>query len=455
MNILILSPFLPWPLDQGGKIRIYNIIKNLAPVHTITLAAIVDDRNRGDVSPLHQLCDEVILVERPARLWPDRLAFFSGHDPYNIIRYRSADMRRELKQLLSRKKFDLVQIEFSMMWQYADLFADIPVVLDAHNIEHHNVRQIGSAAQSQLWRTLYRLEEKRLRAMEERAWRECALCFTVSEREREEIAKFTVKPAKVITAPNGVDPERFSYRPRENAGRKILFLGGMDYTPNLDAASWFLNDIFPLILRQEPETKLLMVGRELWRIGVQGSGIGIRKSEGREQGTGNWGQESEKSRNKNPGFADTRSPVPDPVSIEFHENVAEVLPWFYEADVLVVPLRQGAGTRIKVLEAMAAGLPVVSTSKGCEGIAARDGEHLLAADSAEDFAVATVKVFRDAALGRHLANAARLLVEERYTWESTVAAMEQGYKKISDTWKAGNRNTGYGICNTPNRGSRL
>ena len=154
MNILVLSPFLPYPLDQGGKIRVYNLIANLAKVHTITLAAFVDDRRAADVAPLRQLCAEVVLVERPARLWPDRLAFFTGRDPYNVIRYSSAAMRRELMLLLQRQTFDLVQVEFPMMWQYADILAPIPVVLDAHNIEHKNVRQIGDAHTSPLWRNV-------------------------------------------------------------------------------------------------------------------------------------------------------------------------------------------------------------------------------------------------------------------------------------------------------------
>jgi polysaccharide biosynthesis protein PslH len=386
MNILVLSPFLPYPLDQGGKIRVYNLIANLAKAHTITLAALVDDRRAADAGHLRQLCAEVILVERPARLWPDRLAFFTGSAPYNVIRYSSAAMRRELKFLLQRQTFDLVQVEFPMMWQYADIFTNIPVVLDAHNIEYKNVRQIGDAHTSPLWRGLYRLEERRLRRVEERAWRECARCFAVSDAERDEIAAFTGDPAKVVTVPNGVDPERFAFRPKERGGRDILFLGGMDYAPNLDAARWFLTEIFPLILKQEPQARLLLVGRELGRLGEL------------------------------------------PAGVERHESVAEVLPWFYTADLLAVPLRQGAGTRIKVLEAFAAGLPVVATAKGCEGIDARDGEHFMLGDSPTHFAAAVTRVLADGALAQKLSENGRRLAQEKYAWESIVADMGKCYE---------------------------
>ena len=354
------------------------------------LAAIVDDRAAADLGPLQELCEEVVLVERPAKLWPDRLAFFSGRAPYNVTRYRSADMRRALKELLGRRHFDLVQIEFTMMWQYADLFPTTPVTLDAHNIEHKNVQQIGTSATSQLWRQLYLIEEKRLRRVEERAWRECRLCFAVSEKERDEIAGFVGNSTKVITAANGVDTERFQYRPRAHSGKRILFLGGMDYIPNLDAAGHFLSEVFPLIRREEPEARVLMVGGGLGKL----------------------------------------SDLAGLPGVECHESVPEVLPWFYQADLLAVALRQGAGTRIKVLEAFAAGLPVVSTSKGCEGIRGQNGRELLVADTPHDFAAAALKILKDPEVGRSLAQSARSLVEERYTWESAAGIMDQSYRRL-------------------------
>lgn len=387
MNILVLAPFLPYPLDQGGKIRIFNIIKNLSSSHAITLAALVDDTRKMDLGPLKELCDEVIVVERRARLWPDRIAFFSGRLPYNVIRYHSTTFERALQELLQRKRFDLVQVEFSMMWQYARLFKDTAVVLDAHNIEYRNVQQIGNARSSVLWRMMYRLEVQRLRNVEERAFVECSLCFAVSEKERDAIVGICGNGAKVVAAVNGVDPDRFVFRLREKPQKKILFLGGMDYLPNLDAATYFLTEVLPLVRREEPDAKVLVVGRELGRLGelVQLPGV------------------------------------------EVHESVPEVLPWFYEADVLAVPLRQGAGTRIKVLEAMAAGLPVVATSKGCEGITVQSGSELLIADSPEAFANDLLEILNKPELGRTLAENARELVLRKYTWNEAANVMSAAY----------------------------
>src|SRR5208282_4382115 len=155
------------------------------------------------------------------------------------------------------------------------------------------------------------------------------------------IASAIGRTDKVVIVPNGVDLDRFEFMPKNSTGGRILFLGGMDYIPNLDSAEYFLTDIFPLIRSHLPEAKLSIVGRDLVKINK------TRPSE----------------------------------SIEFHENVADIVPYFRGSDVLVVPLRMGAGTRIKILEAMASGLPVVTTSKGCEGIEVKHGRHLLIADS--------------------------------------------------------------------------
>lgn len=391
MNILIIAPFLPYPLDQGGKIRIFNIIKNLSSSHSVTLAAIVDNLEDADTGPLKDLCSKVLLFERPALLWSDRVAFFTSTSPYNVIRYRSATMRKQLKLLHQTKKFDVVQIEFSMMWQYAALFPTSPVVLDAHNIEYKNVQQIGQSVTSPLWRLLYFIERKRLQAVEELAWRESAICFTVSDKERAEIATSIGSSEKAVAAANGVDPERFAFLPKRKNQKKILLLGGMDYAPNLDAATYFLRDVFPIIRRDEPEASLLLVGRELSKL-------------------------------------DNLAELP---GVECHESVPEVLPWFYEADLLAVPLRQGAGTRIKVLEAMAAGLPVVTTSKGCEGIEVTHGNEILIAEGPEEFAAAVLQVIRTPDLGKQLAHSARKLVIEKYTWASATEIMCQQYRNLA------------------------
>lgn len=389
MNILILSPFIPYPLDQGGKIRVFNLVRHLCRSHRVTLACL-SDATMPVLGPLPDLCDEVIIVERKTDFARDFCRSIAHGIPFNCTRYSSEAFKTVLLNLKAKRTFDIVQIEFSMLWQYAALFDGVPVTLDAHNIEYRNVQEIGREAKGPIKRWLYKLEAKKLKTEEAAAWRKCAFCFAVSDNECEEIRQTIGENTKIISAPNGVDPERFTFAPRTRAYKRILLLGGMDYIPNLDATRYFLKEIFPEVRRKEPDAKVLMVGRELSRLGQDVLVSGV----------------------------------------ECHENVPDVLPWFYEADILAVPLRQGAGTRIKILEAMSAGLPVVSTAKGCEGIKGLSERDLLVANTREEFISSTVRLMKDPELRLKLAMKANQLVMEKYTWAKTAGIIDRCYRRL-------------------------
>lgn len=384
MNILIFSPFLPWPLTSGGKIRIFNILKQLSLRHNITLACL-DENDVTDYGDLKDYCSEIICITKKPNPTRDLIRFLAGSEPYNFIRFRSDVFRNAIKNLLSRNNFDLVQIELSLMWQYADLFHNIPIILNTQNIEYEIVKQIGATSRNPIRKLLYSIETYKLRRGEERAWRECALCLAVSEGEQNSIAACVDDDSKVMTIPNGVDLEKFTFFHEPAAKKQLLFLGGMDYLPNSDAAHYFLKDIFPLIQAIEPDVILDFVGRNFHALRKRFSGSGVR----------------------------------------FNENVPQVIPWFRQVALLVVPLRMGAGSRLKILEAMAAGVPIVSTSKGCEGIAVENGRHVLVADSPDEFSNAVIRVLNDKGLAKKLATTARLLVEERYSWEKIIQPLEK------------------------------
>ena len=186
------------------------------------------------------------MVQRPPSTVKDLLKFLMGPDPFNCVRYFSSEMEQSLSDLLRAKSFDIVQIEFSLMWGYARIFGNMPVVLNTQNIEYQNIRQLKDAAGNPLKKLLYLLEEKKLKKREQEAWRQCALCFAVSEKERE-VMVLHVNSDKVFTIPNGVDLERFKFLPHGGTGKRLLFIGGMDYAPNLDSAEFFLKEIFPVI----------------------------------------------------------------------------------------------------------------------------------------------------------------------------------------------------------------
>lgn len=355
----------------------------------MTLACLSED-SISDYGPLRELCREIVCIERKAKLPLDLGRFLVSGVPFNFVRFSSLRLRGRLKELLRRERYDIVQIEFTLLWQYADIFKGLPVVLDVHNIEADIISGIRSRCVNPVKQMLYRLEEEKLRLRERQAWRECRLCFTVSDAEMKEIRSVTGREDGIFAVPNGVDLERYQFVPKTEAEKKILLMGGMEYLPNLDSANYFLGEIFPAVISGMSDVRLDVVGRELWRIA------------GRDALKG----------------------------VEFHENVPDVLPFFRGADLLVVPLRYGAGTRIKILEAMAAGLPVVTTSKGCEGLPVIHGEHVLIADSPESFASSVRVAIEDRAMRDRLVSNARALVETRYSWERILGEMEQAYSGV-------------------------
>jgi glycosyltransferase involved in cell wall biosynthesis len=387
MNILLIAPSFPYPLTHGGKIRVFNIIKHLSKTHKVSLVCL-SDREVLDFGPLSEYCDDIKVVVKEPQWLKEFMRFIFGCGPYNALRYSSSVFRETVSDLLKRKDFDIVQIEFPMMWQYAGVVKDLPIVLDLHNIEYELVRQMEEASGNALKKALYGVEEKRLRRLEENAWDRCDLCFAVSEGESSVIRAHLKNSDKVITVPNGVDLERFRYHTDKKGEKRILFMGSMDYIPTVDSTDYLLKEVLPMITSRINGIKLDIVGRRLGKLRDRVSGEGI----------------------------------------ELHENVPDIIPFLKKADVLIDPLRIGAGTRLKILEAMAAGTPVVTTSKGCEGINVQNGQHLLIADSPSAFADAVVKLLTDTKLPEHLASNARCLIEESYSWEKCVqklaAAME-------------------------------
>lgn len=389
MNILVIAPFFPYPLTQGGKITVFNTLKYLCREHCVSFACLTD-LPISDYGPLREYCAEIVVIERKEQTIRDLCTFLAGEYPFNAVKLHSDIFVRELQELLARRSFDLVQIEFSLMWRYAGIFKGIPCVLDAHNIEYRIIGQNRINCANPLKKVLYAIEERKLKALEEQAWRECDLCFTVSDNESSVIATTLGNDDKLITMV-GVDLARFAFQPKQSSGMGLLFVGGLNYHPNRDSADYLLREIFPLIRARVAEVRLNIVGHELWRV----EGL-----------------------------------LPENSGVELHENVPEILPWFRGADLLLVPLRFGAGIRIKILEAMAAGLPIVTTSKGCEGLQVEHGRELLVADDPETFAREVMRLLGDHALRRALAENARTFVSEHYSWETLVQRMSSGYKRL-------------------------
>ena len=390
MRLLIVAPYLPWPLDHGGKIRSFHLVRERAKRHEVTLVCLSGER-QPDMGPLRTICREVRIVpDRGLKVVP-LAGLLVGAGAFSTLRFRSREMAHIVRELSAGSEFDELQIEMMLVWQYA-AWARAPFkLLSTQNLEANVTSELSRAAPGPIERLLYRLETKRLAVLERDAWESCDACAAVSEADRSEIARSVARPSSVFTVPNGVDPGHFDFASDlSRRVRSVLLFGSLDYRPNLDAALWFLRSVVPRLRERLPDVRIVLAGR------------GTTDLSGEVRG--------------------------EPVDLL--GGVPDVRALYASAGAMAVPLRAGGGSRIKVLEAMASGLPIVASRKAVEGLDVEDGAHfLLASDPDEYVRKLEIALGGGERVARQCA-AARELVIRNYGWDRIVDRMESDLATI-------------------------
>lgn len=390
---LLLTQIMPYPPDAGPKVKTYNVLRYLAQRHEVHLASFV--RSADDLAAarsLEGLCASVTTVPLHRSIAKDigylGRSLLSGR-PFLIERDDLLAMRRAIEDLLSRHDFDAVHADQLSMAQYAvDL--SVPLrVLDAHNAVWTIVRR---SAGHESWgprRLLMELEWRRLRAYEGKVCKGFTRVTVVSEEDRKALESAAGAPLPAEVIPIAVDTTTLEYAPRSPEAKHIVSVATMFYPPNVEGVHWFAQEVFPLVRRALPEVYFYVVGAR-------------------------------------PPAKITRLARPE-TNIAVTGYVADLEPILRESAVMVVPVHSGSGMRVKILEAFARGIPVVSTTVGVEGIDATPGTHLLVADSPQDFAQALVRLLNDRSEAVRLASAARQLVEARYDWRRALSGLDRVY----------------------------
>lgn len=393
-RLLFLSQTLPYPLDSGGWIRTYHTLRLLAGAFDVTLLAF--ERPPGDgydrdasVAALGRLCEvHAFRVpqfdSRVRQLW-DHLRSLALRRTYTHFTYDSHALREKLRALLRAPGFDVVHCNALDMATYLPDCAGVPVVCGHLDVESALWRRRSRFERGALKRRYFAYQSGR-REAEERHWAgRVALNVVVSEADREVLAGIA-PDARFAVVPNGVDTEE--YAPRVGDGRGAVYVGGTYWAPNLDALDFFADEILPHLRRLR---------------GADAAPFPIR-----------WvGSASEREQRH----------YRERYGIELTGYVDDVRPALGDAACSIVPLRSGGGTRVKILNAWAMGKAVVSTSIGCEGLAAVDGENIAIRDEPEAFAAAIVAFERDAQLRERVGRAARRTALETYSWERIGGAM--------------------------------
>jgi polysaccharide biosynthesis protein PslH len=370
------------PPDMGGKIRSYQILKQLARRHEITLFTYYPERP-DDLHPAgSELFSRIIAVPLPLPRYRS-LAEYARYArllatgrAYTIEKYfYHSEVRRRFQTLMESSQFDLIVCDFIYPAPLINWKTPTKKILFTHNVEAQIWKRYYKVAQNPIWKSVCWLESRTLARAERQYVPLADSVLAVSEHDRAFFAQY-VAPNRLFVIPTGVDTEYFQPTSDPPEPHTMVFTGSMDWMPNEDGVAYFAEEIFPLIQRAIPKARFFAVGhRPPKRIQALGS-----------------------------------------ESVVVTGSVDDIRPYLGKASICVVPLRSGSGTRIKIFEAMAMGKAVVSTTLGAEGLPVRHGEHIILADDPADFARETISLLRDAERREQLGRAARQLVAENYGW---------------------------------------
>ena len=394
-HVLTLTPYLPYPPNSGGRSRTYNLIKHLQRDFHITLVCYARPEERQfDISPLRTLCD-VHMVERASSPSTLKAALLSLTSPKPITMrlYHTPQMERTVAAFLAQHAVDLIHVESFYMMPNLPEQLDVPVLLSEPAIEYIAWGRHAKVAQPWYTRPGVALEALKMRVWEPRAWAEATSVGVMSEVDARIVQRAT-PGVQTVLAPNGVDVDYFTVDPHARRDNRTgIFMGDYKYFPNTDAMLYFHREIMPLINARREDFQLLILGKdapqELWAL------------------------------HNDPTTAVTVTGF-----------VEDTRPYLRESALFVCPLRSGSGTRFKLLEALACGCPVVSTSVGAEGLGAVDGEHMLIRDTPQGFADAVVEILDHPHLGQELGQRGRAWVEKYHAWAHSAALLRAVYDKL-------------------------
>ena len=388
MKVLFLSSWFPYPPDNGSRIRIFNLIKQLSKEHDITLLSFSRDSEVTEdrLQTMQQYCSTVqVMPLAPFRPSSFRsiLGLFSPR-PRSFVDTYSRQMQRAVEQARKEEDFSVVIASEIATAPYAVTLEGLPRILEELQLATFREQYTSQSCVGR--RLRYGLTWWKTKRFTAHLLRQFDGCTVASQQERANVLSIAPNYRRVVVVPNGVDLDWYKGDFGAPEPGTLVFPGALTYSANFDAIAFFLHQVFPLIKARRPGAILRITG-------------------------------------KTNGVLVDRLPLDESVILTGYLD--DVRPTVAQSWACVVPLRVGGGTRLKVLEAMALGTPVVSTSKGAEGLEVTPGEDILIADEPTEFADAVLRLLDDPALRAKLAANGRRLVRERYGWEQIGKKLDQ------------------------------
>ena len=393
MRVLLLTQVLPYPPDSGPKVKTYHVLKYLAQKHQVTLVSFVRDTDMPEyVQQLESICERVITVPIKRAPLLDLVFLVKSlltRQPWMMLRDERPEMRAALQALADTIHFDVVHADQLNMAQYALPFTKSRKVLDLHNalwvlyqrmaatLPLHNPMKYLLLRD---WRLLKNYEGKMCRVFD--------AVTAVSEEDKQSLIEAGAR-SDIQVIPIAIDTDKQAFIQRAPSSPHIVHVGTMYWPANVDGIRWFLDQIYPIIKQQVPNVRCTL--------------IGARPPQDIKE------REQTDSSLKVTGYVD------DP------------LPYLQDSSMMIVPLRAGGGMRVKILNAFAQGLPMVSTTVGCEGIHVTNNYNILVADSPQDFAQQTVRLLTVSALNEQLTLRGRQTAEQQYDYRRACVPLDQIY----------------------------
>lgn len=394
MRVLLLTQVLPYPPDSGPKVKTYYVLKYLAERHDVTLVSFVRDTDKVEhVEHLKSLCKKVVTV--PITRSPVMDLQFLGkslltNQPWMMVRDEREDMQAVLADLAKTTDFDVVHADQLNMAQYALPFTKSRKVLDLHNA---------------LWVLYKRLSEtlpltKPMKYILMRDWRllkqyEGQMCRTfdavlaVSQEDKLALIEAGAR-LDMTVIPIAIDTDEQAQIPRQPRSPHIVHIGTMYWPPNIAGITWFLDEIYPLVKQRVPDVRCTLIGA------------------------------------RPPASITDRAKADSSLTVTGY--VEDPIPYLADSSMMVVPLKAGGGMRVKILNALSQGIPMVSTTVGCEGINVTNGEDILVADSPEDFADATTRLLTNSILNRQITEKGRTMVVNTYDYRQACKPLDAIYQ---------------------------
>jgi len=399
LRILVLDEAIPFPPNAGKPARTWNLLRRLARRHSICLLCYGNADSPAALAVRNVGIRLCLVKPKPDRKGLSlylRLFFnlFSSL-PFSVVKHYSRRFQKALHRLL-QERWDLIQCEWTPYAQFIRRAGPVPTLIATHNVESHILARRAGNVSHPVARTFFLMQQQKMRRFEQRVLRRASAVTAVTGPEVKTMSDWGVRPLAVI--PNGADLASLSSNFGAERNGELLFLASLDWYPNVDALTYFIQEVFPIVRTRWPDVRLRIVGRKPSKI-LKGQFSGL------------------------PG-------------IDFVGEVEDVRSYLASAAVIVVPLRIGAGSRIKILEALAAGKAVVSSSVGAEGLEVISGTHLLIADSPEDFALAIDQFLASEGLRRRLGARGKELVRDRYGWEKIASRLESVWYEVVNGCKA-------------------